>query len=127
MQHPRTPCSPFLPAAPLTMDGVVARLRRAMHDAGLDCDCRDAADAALDHLDAAESLRRRSAGIADARRMRDAIVLVLGLLGDLDELTPDEPDRSAFAAVADLFQDISDFAAFASLAAHRAAGRGEAL
>lgn len=127
MQHSRIPYSPSLPAAPLTVDGLVARLRRAMDDAGLDCECREAADAALDRLDAEEELRRRSAGLADARRMRDAIVLVLGLLGDLDDLTPDEPDRSAFEAMAGLFQDIVDFAAFAAVALRRAAGQGDVL
>ena len=125
MQHSRVPYYPSLSAAPLTGDGLVARLRRAMDDAGLDCDCREAADAALDRLDVEEELARRSAGLADARRMRDAIVLVLGLLGDLDELTPDEPDRSAFGAMAGLFQDIVDFAAFGAIAARRAAGQGD--
>lgn len=127
MQHPRVPYSPTLRAAPVTVDGLVARLRRAMDDAGLDCDCREAADAALDRLDVEEDLRRRSAALGDARRMRDAIVLVLGLLGDLDDLDPDEPDRSAFGALAGLFQDITDFAAFAAVAMRQAAGRGDVL
>ncbi|WP_235679111.1 hypothetical protein [Aquibium microcysteis] len=126
--HPsRAPLSPSLIAAPPTVGSVITRLRRAIGDAGLDCVCRDAADAALDRCDAEEDLRCRAAGLADARRMRDAIVLVLGLLSDLDELTPDEPDRSAFRSAADLFQDIADFAAFAAVAAGRAAGRGEPL
>lgn len=127
MQHSRIPYSPSHPTAPLTVDGLVARLRRAMDDAGLDCGCREAADAAFARLDAEEDLRRRSAGLADARRMRDAIVLVLGLLGDLDDLAPDEPDRSAFGAMAGLFQDITDFAAFGAVAMRRAAGQGDAL
>jgi hypothetical protein len=127
MPHHRVPYFPSLPASSETVDSVVARLRQALDDAGLDCDCRNAADAALDRLDAEEDLRRRTAGLADARRMRDAIVLVLGLLGELDELTPDEPDRSAFQSVAGLFEDIADFAAFASGAANRAAGREDVL
>jgi hypothetical protein len=66
------------------------------------------------------------AGLADARKMRDAIVIVLALLGELDELMPDEPDRSAFHEIADLFQDVADFAAYGASAAIRAAGQGNA-
>ena len=54
--------------------------------------------------------------------MRDAIVIVLALLGELDELMPDEPDRSAFHEIADLFQDVSEFAASGVKAARQAAG-----
>lgn len=56
--------------------------------------------------------------------MRDAIVTVLALLVELDELTPDEPDRSAFYEVASLFQDIADFASYGAASAGRAAGAG---
>lgn len=126
--HPsRAPLSPSPFAAPPTADGVITRLRRAIDDAGLDCGCRDAAGAALDRLDAEEDLRRRGADLADVRRMRDAIVLLLGLLDDLDELAPDEPDRSVFQSVAGLFQDIAEFAAFAARAAGRAAAPGDVL
>jgi hypothetical protein len=125
MHQSRAPLSPSPLAALPMVDGVIARLRRAIEDAGLDCVCRKAADAALDRLDAEEDLRGRTADLAEARRMRDAIVLVLGLLSDLDDLMPDEPDRSAFSSVADLFQDIADFAAFAAIAARRAGARGD--
>lgn len=127
MHRSRAPLSPSPLAAPPIVDGASTHLRRAMAGASPDDGLRHAAGAAFDRPDAEEDLRRRTAAIADARRMHDAIVLVLGLLSDLDELTPDEPDRTAFRSLADLFRDISDFAAFAAVAARRAGGRGELL
>jgi predicted nucleic acid-binding protein len=105
---------------------VVDRLRRGIAEAGLDCTCQEAANGMLDRLGFEEDLVRRAAGLADARRMRDAIVLALALLGELDELMPDEPDRSAFQEIAGLFQDVADFAAYGVTAAIRAAGQGNA-
>lgn len=100
---------------------IVERLRSGIAKAGLECGCRDAANRMLDRISAEEELGRRAAGLAEARRMRDAVVLVLALLRDLDELTPDEPDRSAFLGIADLFRDIADFAAYGAEAIGRAA------
>jgi len=72
---------------------------------------------------AREALPRRD-GLADARRMRDAIVVALALLGELDELVPDRPDRSACRDMADLFEDVAGFAMFGAEAARKAgAGR----
>lgn len=105
-------------------ESLVQRLRREIAEAGLDCGCREAANDVLDRVGAEEDLIRRAAGLADARRMRDAIVLVLALLGELDELMPDEPDRSAFHEIAGLFQDVAEFAAFGATAARQAAGGG---
>ena len=101
---------------------LVGRLRQGIAEAGLDRCCQGAANEMLDRIDAEESLARTAASLADARRMRDAIVLVLGLLGELDELMPDEPDRSAFAEIAGLFQDVADFALLGAAAARQAAG-----
>jgi len=103
---------------------VVERLRRGLAEAGLDCNCREAANDVLDRAGLEEELVRRAGGLADARKMRDAIVLAL--LGELDELMPDEPDRSAFHEIAGLFQDVADFAAYGATAAIRAAGQGNA-
>lgn len=105
---------------------VVERLRRSIAEAGLDCNCREAANDVLDRAGLEEDLVRRAGGLADARKMRDAIVIVLALLGELDELMPDEPDRSAFHEIAGLFQDVADFAAYGATAAVRAAGQGNA-
>lgn len=105
---------------------VVDRLRRGIAVEALDCNCRDAANDILDRVDEEEELVRRASGLADARKMRDAIVMVLGLLGELDELMPDEPDRSAFREIAGLFQDVADFAAYGATAAMRAGGEGNA-
>ncbi len=105
---------------------VVERLRHALAEAGLDCGCQAAANEMLQRIDAEEDLVHRAAGLADARRMRDAIVLAIGLLGELDELMPDEPDRTAFQEIAGLFQDIADFAACGAGAALQAAGRERA-
>lgn len=104
---------------------LVERLRRGIAEAPLDCECRDVANGMLDRVDAEEELVRRAAGLADARRMRDAIVMVLALLGELDELMPDEPDRSAFHEIADLFDDVASFAAFGAEAARQAASGGD--
>lgn len=105
---------------------VVERLRRGIAGAGLDCGCREAANAMLDRFGIEEDRVRRAGGLADARKMRDAIVLALQLLEELDELTPDEPDRTVFRDLAGLFGDIADFAAFGASAALRASGQGNA-
>jgi hypothetical protein len=105
-------------------ESVVERMRRGLADAGLDCGCRDAANDLLDRIGSDQDVIRRAGGLADARRMRDSIVMVLALLEELDSLTPDEPDRSAFHELAGLFDDISEFAVFGAGAARRAAGGG---
>ncbi|TIO04687.1 MAG: hypothetical protein E5X88_30775 [Mesorhizobium sp.] len=99
-------------------------MRRGLAEAGLDCGCREAANDLLDRIGWDEDVIRRTGGLADARRMRDSIVIVLALLEELDSLTLDEPDRSAFHELAGLFDDISEFAAFGADAARRAAGGG---
>jgi hypothetical protein len=105
-------------------DTVVERLRRGMAEAGLDCRCRETANDVLDKVGAEEDLILRAGGLADARKMRDAIVVVLALLGELDELMPDEPDRTTFHEIAGLFQDVAEFASWGAAAARRAAGQG---
>jgi hypothetical protein len=105
-------------------ESVVERMRRGLADAGLDCGCQEAANDLLDRIGSDQDIIRRAGGLADARRMRDSIVMVLALLEELDSLTPDEPDRSAFHELAGLFDDISEFAVFGAGAARRAAGGG---
>ncbi|MBX3530966.1 MAG: hypothetical protein KF849_10185 [Rhizobiaceae bacterium] len=123
--RPRHAAMNALPAFPAeTGDSVVDRLRKGIADAGLDCRCQARADAVLDRVGAEAELARRAGGLADARKMRDAIVLVLVLLGELDTLTPDEPDRSAFREIASLFADLGEFADFGAEAARRGAGQG---
>jgi hypothetical protein len=80
----------------------------------------------LDRVGVEEGLVRRASGLADARKMRDAIVLVVALLGVLDDLMPDEPYRSAFHEIAGLFEDVAEFAAYGATSAIRAAGQGNA-
>jgi hypothetical protein len=80
----------------------------------------------LDRLRVEERLVRKASGLADARKMRDAIVLVVALLGELDDLMPDEPDRSALHEIAGPFQDVADVAAYGLTSAIRAAGQGSA-
>jgi hypothetical protein len=111
---------------PTNNESVVERLRRGLAEAGLDCSCREAASDMLDRAGLEEDLLRRAGGLADARKMRDAIVLVVALLGELDDLMPDEPDRTAFHEIAGLFNDVGDFAAYGAEAARRAAGQGNA-
>ncbi len=103
---------------------VVELLRQEISDADLDCNCRAAAHEMLDRVDAEDQRLSRDRQLAQARRMRDAIVNVLKLLDELDELGPDEPDLSAFDEVAELFQDLADFADLGSIAARRAGGKG---
>lgn len=101
---------------------VVDRLRRGLTEADLDCGCRDMATSLLDRIGTEQELMRRANGLADARKMRDAIVLVLALLGELDDLMPEEPDHTAFHEIAGLFEDIADFATYGAKASLHAAG-----
>jgi hypothetical protein len=100
----------------------VERVRRGLAEAGLDCLCREAANALLDRIGTDEGLITQANALSDARRMRDAIVAVLDLLGELDELEPGEPDLSAFDEISGLFRDISEFATFGAAAVSRVAG-----
>ena len=117
---------PHIERVPEEPDAVVERLRRGIAAAGLDCRCEALATAVLDEAGAEEERLRRARGLEDARKMRDAIVIVLTLLGELDSLDPDEPDRTVFHEIASLFQDVEDFAAHGVVSARRAAGRGNA-
>lgn len=65
---------------------------------------------------------RQGSGLADARRMRDAIVIALALLDELDELIPNEPDGAPLREIADLFEEISGFAKVGAQAARKALG-----
>lgn len=116
--------APTLPIEFLTRPSLVERVRQGMAGAALHRECPTAANSVPDRVDPEDDLVRRAGGLADARRMRDAIVIVLALLGELDELMPDEPDRSAFHEIADLFQDVCEFASFGGKAARQAAGGG---
>jgi hypothetical protein len=91
-------------------------------EAGLDCACRDTANAILDRIDEEGDRVTREAALGEARKMRDAILIVIALLGELDDLTVDEPDKTAFREVAALFRDLSDFAAHGAESALHAAG-----
>lgn len=117
-------------ARPASADGgretVVERLRRGIAEAGLNCRCKHAANDVLDRVGAEEELIRRARGLADARKMRDAIVAVLALLGEIDELDASEQDRTVFQEIAALFQDVSDYAAHGVVSARWAAGEGNA-
>ena len=105
-------------------DSVITRFRRGLSEANLECCCPDVAEQILNRVDAEMGRLRRADGMADARKMRDAIVLVLSLLDELDELAPEEPDRTVFQEIAGLFRDVADFASFGSDAMRRAAGEG---
>ncbi|PSM16877.1 hypothetical protein [Nitratireductor sp. StC3] len=114
------------PVAPEALAGersAVERLRQGLREAELDCRCRARADAILERIGAEDDLATRAGALTDARKMRDAIVLVTTLLDELDSLQPDEPDRSAFSEIADLFDDIGDFAAHGAAAARLCARR----
>jgi hypothetical protein len=106
----------------ISVDLLVERLRRGINDAGPahgGVGALGGPDALLE-----EDRVRRADSLADARKMRDAIVLALALLGKVDVLVPDDPDRKAFHEVAELFQEVIGFASFGASSARRAAGRG---
>lgn len=125
-RHERTTAMP-LPGNGEIHESAVVRLRQGLAEAGLDCTCRDKANAVLDSFDAEQTARRRATALADARRMRDAIVIVLALLGEVDEVTPEEPDVSAFDELASLFDDIADFASTGADAMRVLASRASAM
>ena len=85
---------------------IVDRLRRGLAEAGLDCRCNDKAERIFDQVDEI----RRAGALEEARRMRDAIAIIVVLLTELDELTANEADISAFNEIADLFEDLVDHA-----------------
>jgi hypothetical protein len=101
---------------------VVTRVRRGLAEAGLDCRCRETADAVLDRIGTEADRAGREAALGDARKMRDAILILLTLLGELDEITVDEPDKTSFQEIAGLFRDMADFAAHGADSALRAIG-----
>lgn len=105
---------------------MVERLRRGLDEAELDCACREVANVMLDRVSREDDLVRRGGALADAIAMRDGIVAVLELLGELDDISHDEPDRSAFYEIASLFQYIAELAASGEIAATRAVGWGDA-
>jgi hypothetical protein len=107
----------------ISVDLLVERLRRGKSDAGLG-DGDVGALRGADAIFVEEDLVRRADSLADARKMRDAIVIALALLGKVDVLVPDEPDYTAFHEIADLFQEVIGFASFGASSARRAAERG---
>jgi hypothetical protein len=104
----------------ISVDLLVERLRRGKSDAGLG-DGDVGALRGPDAIVVEEDIVRRADSLADARKMRDAIVIALALL---DVLVPDEPDYTAFHEIADLFQEVIGFASFGASSARRAAARG---
>jgi hypothetical protein len=97
------------------------RLRREFAAAGLyfaDKGGGPSSSATIEDL-----LARRAGGLADARKMRDAIIIVTALLGKLDELGAEARDASEYDEIISLFQDIADFAAFGADATRRAGAR----
>ena len=85
---------------------IVDGLRLGLAGAGLDCRCKSQAERVLDQVDEI----RRADALKEARRMRDAIAVVMVLLTELDELSADESDLSAYGEIADLFEDLADHA-----------------
>ncbi|MCC0056745.1 MAG: hypothetical protein H6883_11475 [Rhodobiaceae bacterium] len=94
-------------------------IRLGLAESGLDCKCQKVAQDLLDRIRSEQEMIRRTAGLADAVRMRNAIGSVLDLLDELDALLPNEPDRSAFNEIADLFEDIAELAIAGAAAARR--------
>ncbi|WP_370321924.1 hypothetical protein [Oricola sp.] len=85
---------------------IVDRLRQGLAEAGLDCRCNERAERIFDQV---EEMGRAGA-LEEARRMRDAIAIIMVLLTELDELNVNDADPSAFGEIADLFEDLGDHA-----------------
>lgn len=66
---------------------------------------------------------RRSRGLRQARKTRDAILVLVTLLGELDEIDAREPDATAFDELAGLFDDLRDFAACGASAMRHAGSK----
>src|SRR5262245_51918023 len=90
---------------------LVSRLRRTVLGIDLDAHSRDALERAFDRFLVLERRREIRAAIATARAQKQKIVLLLGLLAELDELNDQERDRSAFVEAAVLFRAIAACAA----------------
>ncbi|MEX0955169.1 MAG: hypothetical protein WDZ83_08160 [Rhizobiaceae bacterium] len=102
---------------------VVTRVRRGLAEAGLDCRCEETANAVLDRIGKEGDRASREVALGEARKMRDAILILLTLLGELDEITVDEPDKTSFQEIAGLFRDMADFAAHGADSTLRAIGQ----
>lgn len=74
---------------------------------GLDCECRERLDRALETFVSLEEKRNRRQALGDARHQRDIIVALTALLEEIDEIGLGEPDESVFEEIALLFEDIA--------------------
>lgn len=101
---------------------VIEQLRKGLAEAGLDRRCEEEANQVFAKLDRI----RRAGALEDARRMRDAIAIVMVLLAELDEMTADERDLTSFEEIASLFNDIADYAARGAAFSRMLAFRPEA-
>lgn len=94
------------------------------HDTPIVAPARPPATERDDH---GEELRliRRTEMLAKAREMRTSIDIVVTLLGELDEVSPEEEDTTVFQEMADLFRDIGEFSAKGAAASRDLLGRTE--
>lgn len=72
----------------------------------MDAEERNKANAVVSNID----LNRRISALDEARKMRDAIISLLALLAELDDIASDERDLSSFEEISDLFDDVASFA-----------------
>lgn len=89
---------------------LVARLRRLLSAADLQCTCKTTLDRALDHFAVLEKRRRARSALTDARARKDEIVAKLLFLTELNDITEHEPDQTAFDEIAVLFDEIGEAA-----------------
>lgn len=101
--------------APGTTD-LIARLRRLLSSANLECTCRTTLGRALDRFTVLERRRQVRSALRDARARRDEIVAKLAFLTELNDITEHEPDQTAFDELAVLFDEICDAASAAAAA-----------
>jgi hypothetical protein len=95
---------------------LLRRIIAVGHDAGaVKGDCADS-----DRTGTGDRARSDASGIADAKRMRDAIDVALALLDEMFELLPREPRGTVAQDMADIFHEISEIAALGENAARKA-------
>ena len=104
---------------------LVNRLRSLIATAALDCDCREKVGDALQRFVDQEEMRLDRRHLMEARQHRAAVIALVGLLSDLEEITGSESDRSVFGELAQLFADVAQQANLGADALRRlGSGRG---
>lgn len=91
-------------------DILVERIRSIIGTVALDCDCTQRVNDALGRFVEMEQQRELRRHLLSSRHHRAAIVALIDLLAELDDISWVEADRGVFVEFAHLFEDISEHA-----------------